>query len=300
MITTVTGYLIGKGLLPDDYNYDVNIFLGRSNFFHFFLPRGKSLAVKVADSKSDSAKALIKEYGALQENYPRYSKLLPHGIALEEGRVFTIMVTEGMIISNVTLDEILSVSATQRDLMQRFLSGEDRISSDEEHTPRSFIEVLDSAIDVLPDELCQKYKKIMTDRKWGKLLKKLPAIPQHGDLAINNIGKTDAGLVVFDWEDYGQINIPGFDLCVMLVSGCGFDENKLLSIMDDIYSGDEGHCHILTPVVNTLRIDQQHFTDLISIHLILFHKIKYDLGYGPEVIENCQSLLQALHTEIPA
>ncbi|MCF6216338.1 MAG: aminoglycoside phosphotransferase family protein [Emcibacter sp.] len=300
MITTITGYLTEKGLLPDDYNYDVNIFMGRNNFFHFFLPKGKSLAVKVADSKSDCAKSLIKEYGALQENHPRYRELLPHGIALEEGREFTIMVTEGMIISSITLDEILSVSGTQRDLMQKFLCGEDRILPDEGIALRSFTEVLETAIEMLPRELCQKYKKVMTDRKWGEFLRKLPAIPQHGDLAINNIGKTDNGLVIFDWEDYGYVTIPGFDLCVLLVSGCQFNKYKLTGIINDIYSGDEGHCHILTPVVNTLRIDQQHFTDLVSIHLILFHKLKYDLGYGHDVIENCQSLLQALHTERPA
>lgn len=44
-------------------------------------------------------------------------------------------------------------------------------------------------------------------------LETLPPLPQHGDLVLNNLGlRPDCGLVVFDWEDYAAINLPGLDL----------------------------------------------------------------------------------------
>lgn len=45
------------------------------------------------------------------------------------------------------------------------------------------------------------------------LLPQLPALAQHGDLVINNLGlRNGRHLVVFDWEDFGSVALPGLDL----------------------------------------------------------------------------------------
>lgn len=47
----------------------------------------------------------------------------------------------------------------------------------------------------------------------------LPAMPQHGDLVTNNLGlRPDGSLVVFDWEDYGALTLPGLDLFTLETS----------------------------------------------------------------------------------
>ena len=44
-------------------------------------------------------------------------------------------------------------------------------------------------------------------------LKTLPALSQHGDLVLNNLGlRPRRQLVIFDWEDYGAVKLPGLDL----------------------------------------------------------------------------------------
>jgi hypothetical protein len=44
-------------------------------------------------------------------------------------------------------------------------------------------------------------------------LSNLPVARQHGDLVMNNLGLRPSGsLVVFDWEDFGEIGLPGLDL----------------------------------------------------------------------------------------
>lgn len=47
----------------------------------------------------------------------------------------------------------------------------------------------------------------------------LPPMPQHGDLVANNLGlRPDGTLVVFDWEDYGAVDLPGLDLFTLDMS----------------------------------------------------------------------------------
>lgn len=50
-------------------------------------------------------------------------------------------------------------------------------------------------------------------QRLGAALKTLVPLPQHGDLVLNNLGlRPDRELVVFDWEDYGAVHLPGLDL----------------------------------------------------------------------------------------
>lgn len=58
-------------------------------------------------------------------------------------------------------------------------------------------------------------------RRWAELsldrllaaLGGLPAQAQHCDLVVNNLGlNRTGGLSVFDWEDYGAVDVPGLDL----------------------------------------------------------------------------------------
>lgn len=294
MIPSVTGYLQDSGYVPKGHDCNVNIFLGRNSFLHFFLPGGKSLAVKVADIGSDSAKALENEACALQKLYAIYNGLIPKFIMLGRNEDFTFLVMEGLTVSGATIDDVMSLSGSQRLTMQHLLGGEDRRIDRDINSSDNPVRILARAIEILPEGLQHKYKKIMKDREWEAFLLTMPAIPQHGDLAINNVGKTERGIIIFDWEDYGIIDIPGFDLCIMLCSSCDFKKDKLLAIIDGIYQDAENSDHFLAPIVAGLHAGQARFINLIMIHLILFHDIKCKLNYGEGVIGNIRRLLDEL------
>lgn len=51
----------------------------------------------------------------------------------------------------------------------------------------------------------------------------LPYIPQHGDFALNNLGRVGNKLIIFDWEDYGANGLAGFDICLMGLSLAGLN-----------------------------------------------------------------------------
>lgn len=283
MIDTITNYLKENNYLPKDYVGDVNIFLGRGNFLHFFLPKGKSLAVKVVNSADDGAKSLEKEALALQENKARYDGLIPRFIAFDNTGFFTLLIMEGVTITCVDIGDILSLRGTQRAIMQRLLSGQDRLQEPGSCSIICPVTLVTQAVEMLPEKLCQQYKNIMKKRQWGEMLKKMPIIPQHSDLAINNIGKTDQGLIVFDWEDYGEVTLPGFDLCVLLASGYGFNYDRLIK-------GVKTQNALFNNVLNVSGIKSNQYMDLLAINVLIFGYIKKRLSYGNEVIRKCQKL----------
>lgn len=49
-------------------------------------------------------------------------------------------------------------------------------------------------------------------------LKKVPIIPQHGDLYFGNILCYKRDFYIFDWESYGVIDLPMYDLVTLIVS----------------------------------------------------------------------------------
>ena len=51
-----------------------------------------------------------------------------------------------------------------------------------------------------------------------ELTKAMHSCPQHGDFVLNNIGISSNGLVLFDWEDFGRILLPGIDIYSLLIS----------------------------------------------------------------------------------
>jgi hypothetical protein len=53
------------------------------------------------------------------------------------------------------------------------------------------------------------------DEKW---IQSLPVIPQHGDLCAGNVISFRGEPRVVDWETFGKVNLPFFDLFTFLVS----------------------------------------------------------------------------------
>jgi len=48
----------------------------------------------------------------------------------------------------------------------------------------------------------------------------LPEIPQHCDLCFNNILKDNASIFFLDWEDFGNVSMPAYDLFCLISSFC--------------------------------------------------------------------------------
>lgn len=294
MIPLIKRFLLDRGHLPAGYTGDVNIFLGRNTLLQFFLPREQSIIVKVAEIKDENSASLAREKAALEENWPRYPDLVPKVITAEKSGDYYLLCVEGTRITTTRLEDIFRLKGPQFHQMQRLLCGEDRIAATPKNVALSGQEQFRNACTLLPQDMYQSYERLGKLRLWDHMIATLPSIPQHGDLAINNIGKSRQGIIVFDWEDYGQITVPGFDLCVLLFSGTRFQMKELKGIINGIYKEKSREAYFLKEVVARLNVDHALINDFLMIHLILFHGLKHSLGYGTEVIQNCQKLMGEL------
>jgi hypothetical protein len=96
----------------------------------------------------------------------------------------------------------------------------------------------------------------------------LPRNPQHGDLWTGNLGLADGRLVVFDWEDYGRLQIPGFDL------------HTLLAALPRPRSrgASERRRRFEAMAVGWCGLDAQGFDQLRPVHALAFRLLKDRYG----------------------
>jgi hypothetical protein len=109
-------------------------------------------------------------------------------------------------------------------------------------------------------------------------LDRLPHIRQHGDFVMNNLGVTRAGLVVFDWEDFGRIAFPGLDLCTLLASDARFSADQLRAIMRADSRQTRAYVELIDRSCPLIGLTPVLFRQLIPLYLVMFLDLKRDYG----------------------
>jgi hypothetical protein len=128
------------------------------------------------------------------------------------------------------------------------------------------------------DPVCAE---IVTEWMASEQLDKLPHILQHGDFVVNNLGLADSRLVVFDWEDFGRIVLPGFDLCTVLASDAAFDRDALRAIITPARNGPDPYAELLDGACPAIGLTPEMFRKLIPLYLVIFLALKSDhQNYG--------------------
>ena len=113
----------------------------------------------------------------------------------------------------------------------------------------------------------------------------LPDLPQHGDFVINNLGLGADGLVIFDWEDFGRLNLPGLDLYTLRMSA-GWGLPAALAAA----APSQRHLPALVQrLCSVLGLTLVDFEALIPLYLLAFRFLKR--AYGAEVRARMDALL---------
>ncbi len=117
----------------------------------------------------------------------------------------------------------------------------------------------------------------------------LPDQAQHGDLALNNLGRTLSGrLVIFDWEDFGAVSLPGLDLFTLELSLAG-GARHLLDHRAQRYTGS---ARLVARACAAMQLDGADYGRLTPVYALVFRYLKRN--YGPAVREQMDGLLQDL------
>ena len=112
------------------------------------------------------------------------------------------------------------------------------------------------------------------------LIAPLPRILQHGDLAVTNIAIAGGDVVFFDWEDFGLVDVIGFDLAVALLSLNDFDAVRLRA---RLAAPTTPEAALVRRGCARLNLSTHLFLELFPVYLSLFVKVKRSWGYDPAV-----------------
>jgi hypothetical protein len=296
MIQQVIDFLFTHCNLPDKHNYAINIMTRQPFLIQIFLANGTSIVVKAVDQAHGSIVNMRREYDALSEHSVRYPGFVPKPIVYKNIDHHVILAMEGIRHKLMSLKEILAAKHDVNSQLQKFLAGEERIIHPGTDHYKKQAEVIENALVFLPDYLLPNIQKLRLKHDWDGIIATLPVIPQHGDLATNNVGLTTKRIILFDWENYAIFNIPGFDLCIMLVSGCEFNVSRLVSVIDADKDTGTSKNPFLQKIMVSIGINVPQLFNLIMINLILFYQIKREHGYGKEIVRRTDNMLDQLAT----
>ena len=109
-----------------------------------------------------------------------------------------------------------------------------------------------------------------------------PKILQHSDLAMTNIGLTKKSIIVFDWEDFGKIQIPMFDLTIFFLSLFQFSVKHFFSVLLNSTSRIN---HLIVKIIKSYNLTINDYQTLIPYYLKIFIYVKKKLGYGKKIID---------------
>jgi len=118
-------------------------------------------------------------------------------------------------------------------------------------------------------------------------------ISQHGDFTKNNLAITSTGrLLVFDWEDYGRVDIPFFDLATLIFSmsidnGTTEAMSRNPAKLFDVSGSEE-----VINIVEKFGLDRASFVWLFPFFMMVFLDLKKSLGYGDQIVMQLTEFLE--------
>jgi hypothetical protein len=206
-------------------------------------------------------------------SFPRYAPQ-PLGRYFKDGR--EIIVVRGIRHQPVSAGSIANDKhALVRKIIEFFETVSLRAKAPRPtHSHRTYLRQLQERIsDPASAAILQDW--IATDR-----VDDLPQIGQHGDFVLSNLGLTDIGMVVFDWEDFEQVAFPGLDLCTLLMSDMELRADRLRAMINGEDALSAAYAKLLDKSCPSLGLTPDLFRKLIPLYLVIFLDLKRNYGTG--------------------
>jgi hypothetical protein len=280
----VEAVLQTEGLLPPSLDCPVNAYLGHATVLEFF-PSGQTpIVAKLGNAEPAEQEKLRAEFQALARQAIDYPGLAPKPHTLVVRDRLTILAMEGVSHKRMALKDFDRLSESQLGQFSRFLIGRERAVAADEAGAGPY-EQYQMAAAALPIGLREAVASIAERRRWGGWLSALSRIPQHGDLAINNVGQRDASVVIFDWEDYGKVLLPAFDFLILVLSGLQFRLDVVQAYAVRHLARPDNKGALFPTIAEALGLDAGNLLDFALISCIVFYDLKKKLGYAEKIAE---------------
>lgn len=291
MINEIESVLRREGVLPGEARSPVNMHLGRNMLLEFF-PDGRApVAVKAASDDPEAAASLRREFDALSLQVPVYGDLIPKPLTLTTTGAITLFAMENVSHKNLGIEELDRLPEADAARLVAFLTDRDKpLPAGRENAP-SIVDQYRAARTSLPPALAETMAGLESAREWLRTLSTLEPVPQHSDLSMNNIGLCDKGVIVFDWEDYGNVVLPGFDFMTLVLSGQEFSAGAVAAYLQNNLEGPAQNGAWCRTVCDALDLNAGNALDFAMIAAIVFLDQKKKLGYGTKITGYLEGML---------
>lgn len=279
MIDDCRAILESLALLRRGDPVHVNVTLSKNALFHLFSDSGEYFILKVADEHAIQA-----EFAALRELWPKLGTMAPEPLGATAFGGQSILVLRGVRHSALSHRNLERCGSTVREALFKLLEVQAGATPPARQDAPGFAGAALAALRRRrPDELDSL--AVFTDERL-EALSMLPAVKQHGDFLPPNLGLTPAGLIVFDWEDYGRVTMPGFDLLVFVIWMANFDAAAIFSLIER--PSDALPDQLIRGFCAACRIDPAALHLLAVMSGICFFHLKRSLGYTEGISETAE------------
>jgi hypothetical protein len=254
-------------------HYYINITIGDSLSISVFLESQRFVQVKASEFV-DLQELHDTNCRAWRDHSPVMARPLGH---VRIG-IWSIVASEGVrhgIVRPVDLFGHWLAAGSLSDPLQGFFEVGAKSSAHESMALRSQLEKIVAWFS--GTSLAEAAQRCVEKALSGHLVD-LPRIPQHGDFVVNNLGRAASGLVVFDWEDYGKIEVPGLDIFTLCLSATDFDVDALRRIGSPISRRDRALSFLVTRACAGQRISVDAFEQLLPFYALVFVHLKRNYG----------------------
>lgn len=235
--------------------------------FLAYLPGREFYLVKVGLQND-----LRRDFEGFSAGHAAFPQGVPRPLALSRHRGLPTLVTTGIPLTPIgPLSMRAPGIALQRGLAEFFATTASafRVDVTVPHSQR-----IREAFERLPPALQGSWEDYVDEI--APAVDRLPAVRQHGDFSVTNLGMHGEALVILDWEDYGRECVPGYDLALLLLALNDFSaarvrENTLDGAMHAwlLHVGSEG-----------TGIPTRLFLRLLPAYLALTARMKKEAVYG--------------------
>lgn len=271
MIDLARQALNDVGLLPLDaparYNFlvkrhvQIQVFANDNQFFNLKFSRTESVA---------------REHDAVCEVFSLFPTLVAEPLALVASDPFEISICRGVAARRLSKEAIeadppLFIEAIN-DYTLRAKSGLSVEGDPAQH--RQFVV---SVLNDLPHAPFREAALGWLSSGGARTLEGLPYVKQHGDFGRTNLGFADGRIVVFDWEEFGSVLLPGYDVLLLVASQLELDAGRIERVVREgapAYLGE-----IVDFFCTTYNMAKETFLDLIPMMFVIFLHAKETRGY---------------------
>jgi hypothetical protein len=288
MIEHLRDALTATGLVGTGQPLYFNIYTGRTCVVQVFVDDRLGFVAKLGKPGS-----VEPEYRTTARTAAALGDLVPEPLLFQRTDSLEIAIWRG--VEHMPIDprrwSRRQVSAVRHGLalyMERGLSG---LSVDDHVPPHA--STLDQALTRVRAALPHLDGFLPDGLAGGDAINRLPHVWQHGDFWYGNLGLCGNSLVVFDWEDFGEVTLHGHDIAVFLASTLNFAPRTVKILFD---TGKPSYLDgIISDFCRPLGMDREDFVRLFPAFLVVFLDLKLQRDYGGLVIRLMADLLEGLH-----